>query len=102
MALLKGRGVVVVSFLVGAVIAATLTAITVTPHPGDLTQVDERQGTVGVVAADGSAFVVDGAGSFRVFTTQGVANLRPGERVVVGLVHVLGGTDVPLYIRPQR
>jgi hypothetical protein len=104
MAVLRRTGspvVVLLSFLLGAVLAAALTAIVVTPRPGDLVQVDERRGTIGTVSADGGAFVVEGVGSYRVFTTEGLRNLRRGERVVVGLVHVRGSTDVPLYIRPQ-
>jgi hypothetical protein len=92
---------VLAAFLVGALLAASLTRAVVAPRPGDLVKVDERHGTVGLVAADRSAFVLRGIGSYRVFTTRGVGNLRPGERVVVGLLHVSGADDVPLYIRPQ-
>ena len=104
MALLRRAGspvVAVVSFLLGALLAVTLTAIVVAPRPGDLVRVDERHGTVGVVADGGSAFVVEGVGSYRVFTTEGLQNLRPGNRVVVGLVHLRGGMEVPIYVHPN-
>ena len=71
-----------------------------TPRATDLVAVDERRGIVGRVSADGRAFVLQGAGSYRVFTTEGRARLVTGSPVVVGVIHVAGFEDVPpLYVR---
>ena len=102
MALLSGRSraaACAAVFVFGVVIGALSGVAIVAPRPSDLVQVDRVTGTVDVVSSDGSAFSLSGAGSFRAFTTAGTAALRPGERVVVGLVHVAGLEDVVLYVR---
>jgi hypothetical protein len=104
MAVLKPRRSTVAAaaaFTVGAVLSAVLTSALVAPRPGDLVSVDEQRGRIGVVAADRSAFVLDRTGSFRVFSTEGLANVRTGERVIVGLLHVRDFDDVVLFVRPQ-
>jgi hypothetical protein len=96
----RPRRRVAAAFALGVLLTAPVTAYVVTPRPTDLVAVDERRGAVGRVSADGKAFVVEGAGSFRVFTTEGRAQLVTGTPVVVGVIHVAGFEDVPLYLRP--
>jgi hypothetical protein len=95
----RPRRATVAAFVLGVFMTGPVTAFVVTPRAADLVAVDERRGIVGRVSADGTAFVVDGAGSYRVFTTEGRSRLVTGSPVVVGVVHVAGFEDVPLYIR---
>lgn len=98
----RPRRATLVAFVLGVLATAPITAFVTTPRATDPVAVDQRRGTVGRVSSDGRAFVVEGAGSFRVFTTQGRGQLVRGAPVVVGVIHVAGFEDVPLYVRSAR